>query len=346
MTFIPLVFHDGSVVETSTDEWSLIDSGGEADIYTAKIRGREYIVKVFTEKQTVLARPVERIAEMLRRILRLRRRCGLTPPRSLIGRGIPVGVGALGDRAVLVFRPVQGFRTLAEIINSFDTLRSYLAENSEAERIAMAKDVLKALACLEAADIIHVDITTANTAYGVVDGRRWVYLFDIETAAIMDDPEYPLTVIPARDAHYMPVDALAELGIPLRTPDPEELPVTLLPAKTSRELLSWVMWTPTWYGLQLVAYVYLGASPFQGLPSATAQHWRQVVDAEREHGYPGGWPPRSMADLGFLDNGEYRELRGLWSKLGEEIVAAFYQVFVVDVGEKRSMPSYTLSSII
>lgn len=346
MAKLTLVAYNGTVYEADTSEWELVDSGGEADIYEAVIAGRKYVVKVFTEKQTLLAKPLERLTEMLRRIVRLRRKCGTVLPRSLQGRGVPVAVGALQDRAVMVFRYVEGFKTIAEIANSFDELRSYLSENSEAERIAMARDVLRALSCLEAADIVHVDITTANAAYGVVEGRRWVYLFDLETAAIMDDPEYPLVVIPARDAHYMPVETLAELGINIKTPDPGELPLPLLPSKSPRPLLSWALWTPTWYGLQLVAYVYMGVSPFQGLPSITAYYWGQVVEAEREKGFPGGWPPRSMVDLGFLDNSEYRELSTAWRKLGEEVVAGFYQVFVVDVAERRSAPSYTISSIV
>jgi tRNA A-37 threonylcarbamoyl transferase component Bud32 len=343
---LALVFYNGRVYHADTSGWELIDSGGEADIYEARIAGRKFVVKVFTEKQTLLAKPLERIAEILRRVVRLRRKCGTVLPRSLEGRGVPVAVGALQDRAVMVFRYVEGFRTLAEIANSFDQLRNYLSENSEAERIAMARDVLRALSCLEAADIVHVDITTANAAYGSIDGRRWVYLFDLETAAIMDDPEYPLVVIPARDAHFFPVESLAELGIELHPPDPGELPIPLLPSKSPRQLLSWALWTPTWYGLQLVAYVYIGASPFQGLPSITAYYWRQVVEAEREKGFPGGWPPRSMVDLGFLDNSEYRELSSAWRKLGDEVVAGFYQVFVVDIAERRPMPSYTISSIV
>ncbi|HID42098.1 MAG TPA: hypothetical protein EYP33_08120 [Pyrodictium sp.] len=346
VTKITLVFVDGRVVSSDTSSWEFIDSGGEADIYELKIGNQRYIAKVFTEKQTQLAKPIERIAEILRRLVRLRRRCGPALPRSLVGRGLPLAVGALGEQAVLVFRGVEGFTTIADIVNDEEKLHDYLLMINDGERAAVALDVLKALACLEAADIVHVDVTTSNAALGIVDGRRWVYLFDIEAAAVMSEPDYPLIVIPARDAHYMPVDLLADLGIELHSPDPGELPIPLLPSKLPHKILSWVVWTPTWYGLQLVAHVYAGLSPFQGLPAVSASYWRDVVEIEREKGYPGGWPPQAMVDLGFLDNGEFRELRQLWSRLGDEVIAAFYHVFVVDVAEKRNMPSYTLSAIV
>ncbi len=346
MTEVGIVFHDGRVVATTTESWSLIDSGGEADIYLMRHRGREYIVKVFTPKQTMLAKPIERNAEMLRRLTRLRRKCGVTLPRSLVVRGLPVGFGSWGDRAVLVFNSIEGFKTIADMLNDEEESRRYLIEYSDAERSGFALDVLKALACLEYADIVHVDVTTMNTALGVYEGRRGAYLFDIEAAAIMSSVDYPLVVIPARDVNYMPVEILADLGLEIRTPDAGELPLVLDPTKLSPPYLSWIVWTPTWYGLQLVSYVYLAVSLFQGLPAMSAEYWREIIEREREAGYPGGWPPRAMVEAGYLEMAEYRELLRLWRRLGDTLVAMIYRFFVVDVAERRRLPSFTISSVL
>jgi hypothetical protein len=100
---VALVFHDGRVVETDTSTWELLDSGGEADIYLLRHHGREYVAKVFTEKQSMLAKPIERTAEVLRRLTRLRYRCGAALPHSLRVRGLPVGFSSYENRAVLVF---------------------------------------------------------------------------------------------------------------------------------------------------------------------------------------------------------------------------------------------------
>jgi len=340
-----LVFFDKGVVETDTSAWEMVDSGGEADIYEMVLRGSKYVVKVFTEKQTRLAKPVERVAEMLSRLVRLRHRCGGLP-RSLVARGFPVAVGARGDSAVLVFRYIEDFKTLADIANNFEELRAYLAENNLATRISMARDVFKALACLDLADIVHVDLTTANAAYGVIDGYKWVYLFDLETAAIMGSEDYALAVIPARDAHYMPVDSLSIAGIELRTPEPSDLPLPLIPSKLPREYLSWVLWAQVWYGLQLVSFTFMGMGPFQGLPAATIDYWLEIVEHEKERGYEYTWPPRAMHELGVLEANEYRELSNMWSGLGENIVRGMYQVFVVDVAERRRTPSISLPMVL
>jgi len=347
MSKVTLVFYDGWVVDTSSGEWELLDSGGEADIYRARLRGgKSYILKVYTPKYTGLAKPIERMAEMLRRLTRLHRKCGRVPPDSLRLRGLPVAVGALEDRAVLVFRELEGFTTVSELINDPELLAEYLEKHSDEERREFAREVLRGLACLDAADIAHVDTTTANAAYGTVDGVAGVFLYDYETAGIIASEDYPLTVLPARDAHLLPVEALSEIGVELEPPDPGELPLPLIVSRLPRPILSWIAWAPTWYGLQLVAIVYTGLSPFHGLPMLTGGHWREIVEAEAERGYPGGWPPLSMADQGYLDQQEYLELSKLWRGLGDDIVEAFYHIFVVDPGEKRPMPSYTLSSII
>ena len=346
MTKIAVVFHDGRVVETDNDEWSLIDSGGEADVYLVRLGNHEYIAKVFTEKQTMLARPVERMAEMLRRLTRLRHRCGAALPYSLRIRGLPVGFTSYEDRAVLFFNSLEGFKTIADILVDETETRRYLIEYTDAERAEYALDVLKALACLEYADIIHVDVTTANAALGVFKGRRWVHLFDIEAAAIMSNDDYPLVVIPARDANYMPVEILEDLGMPIRTPDAAELPLLLDPTRLDEKLLAWITWTPTWYGLQLVSYVYLALSLFQGLPAMSASYWRDIVEREKEAGYPGGWPPKAMVEAGYLEIGEYRELSKLWKRLGDAFLAILYRFYVVDVGERRRLPSVTISSIL
>lgn len=346
MPEVGIVFHDGRVASTDTESWSLIDSGGEADVYLLRLHGREYIAKVFTEKQTMLAKPIERTAEILRRLTRLRHRCGAALPRSLVVRGLPVGFAAMGDRAALIFNSVEGFETIADILVDEEKVRRYLIEISDAERSEYALDVLKSLACLEYADIIHVDVTTANAAVGVYEGRRWVYLFDIEAAAVMDHPDYPLVVIPARDVNYMPVEVLEELGVPIRAPDVSELPLPLIPTRLSPELLAWVTWTPSWYGLQLVGYVYLGISLFQGLPAMTAEHWGRVIEREREEGYPGGWPPKAMVEEGYLEMAEYRELSKLWKRLGDFFLNLVYRLYVVDPAEKRRLPSYTVSSLL
>ncbi len=342
---LSLVFYDRGVVETDTSTWEMIDSGGEADIYEALIAGRKYVVKVFTQKQTELAKPVERVAEMLSRLVRLRHRCGGLP-QSLLARGFPIAVGAHQDSAVLVFRYIEEFRTLADIANSFEELRAYLAENNLSARISMARDVLKALACLDLADVVHVDVTTANTAYGVIDGSRWVYLFDLETAAIMGSEDYALAVIPARDAHYMPVDSLSLAGIELRAPEPSDLPLPIIPSRLSVEYLSWVLWTPVWYGFQLVSFTFTGMGPFQGLPAATMDYWLDIVEHEKERGYEPVWPPRAMHELGVLEANEYRELSNMWSSLGRDIVRGMYQVFVIDVAEKKRVPSISLPSVV
>ncbi len=346
MAKIAVVFHDGRVVETDTDEWSLLDSGGEADIYLARLGRREYIAKVFTEKQTMLARPVERMAEMLRRLTRLRHRCGAALPYSLRIRGLPVGFTSYEDRAVLFFNSLEGFKTIADILVDEAETRRYLVEHTDAERAEYALDVLKALACLEYADIIHVDVTTANAALGIFEGRRWVHLFDLEAAAIMESDEYPLVVIPARDANYMPVEILEDLGMPIRSPDAAELPLLLDPTRLDEKLLAWITWTPTWYGLQLVSYVYLALSLFQGLPAMSASYWRDIVEREKEAGYPGGWPPKAMVEAGYLEIGEYRELSKLWRRLGDTFLAVLYRFYVVDVAERRRLPSVTISSIL
>ncbi|BEP16794.1 hypothetical protein PYJP_01460 [Pyrofollis japonicus] len=332
-------------METDTKQWEFLDSGGEADIYEAVIKGRRYIVKVFTEKQTALAKPVERVSEMLGRLVRLRARCRGRLPRSLIGRGFPIAVGSVGDKAVLVFRYVDGFETLAEIANSFEKLRQYLSEHDASSRKDMALDVLLGIACLELADIVHVDLTTSNTAHGSIDGLKWVYLFDVETAAVMGLEDYPLSVIPARDAHYMLVDSLEQAGIPLRAPEPADLPLALIPSKMPPEYLSWTMWTPVWYGLQLVSFVYLGTSPFHGLPAITIDYWLEVVEHEKERGFDPVWPPRALHELGMLEASEYRELKEHWDLLGEGFTRAMYTVFVEDIAAKRRTPSISVSAI-
>ncbi|KSW12454.1 hypothetical protein CF15_06940 [Pyrodictium occultum] len=346
MARLSLVFHSGFVVSTDSDEWELLDSGGEADIYRARLRGgQSYIVKLYTPKYTGLARPVERIAEMLRRLTRLRRRCGGSIPESLWARGLPVAVGALEDRAVLVFREVEDFTTVSELVNNPELLGEYLERHSLEERRRFAREVLRGLACLDAADIVHVDATTPNAAYGRVGETRGVFLYDYETAGIIGSEDYPLTVLPARDANLLPVEVLAEAGVEIQPPDPGELPIPLQPSRLPRPILSWIAWTPTWYGLQLVALVYSGLSPFHGLPVLSSSYWLEIVEAEAAQGYPGGWPPLSMVDQGYLDQTEYLELSKLWRSLGEDVVEAMYHVFIVDPGERRGMPSYPLSSI-
>ncbi len=346
MARVAIVFHDGHVVETDTDRWELVDSGGEADIYILHHRGREYIAKVFTEKQSMLAKPIERMAEILRRLTRLRYRCGAALPHSLRVRGLPVGFTSFENRAVLVFNSLQEFKTIADILVDEAETRKYLVEFSDAERSEFALDVLKALACLEYADVIHVDVTTANAALGLFEGRPWVHLFDIEAAAVMESPDYPLVVIPARDANYMPVEVLEDMGLPVRAPDAADLPLVLDPTRLDERVLAWIVWTPTWYGFQLVSYVYLAVSLFQGLPAMSAKYWEEIVLREKEAGYPGGWPPKAMVEAGYLEMSEYRELSRLWRRLGDRFLAVLYRFYVVDVAEKRRMPSVTVSSIL
>lgn len=346
MAKVAIVFHDGRVASSDTGDWELLDSGGEADVYLLRHRGSEYVAKVFTEKQTALAKPIERMAEILRRLTRLRHRCGAALPHSLRVRGLPVGFTSFENRAVLVFNSLSDFKTIADILVDEDEARRYLIEHSDAERAQFALDVLKALACLEYADVIHVDVTTANAALGVFEGRPWVHLFDIEAAAVMENPDYPLVVIPARDANYMPVEILEDLGFPIRTPDASELPLPLSPTSMDEKLLAWVTWTPTWYSLQLVSYVYIAVSLFQGLPAMSARYWEEIVEREREAGYPGGWPPKAMVEAGYLEMAEYRELSKLWKRLGDRLLAIIYQFYVVDVGEKRRLPSVTVSSVL
>ncbi len=346
MPKVAVTFRDGRVLVTRSEEWEAIESGGEAEVYLFRLGGREYIAKVFSEKQTMVAKPVERMAEMLRRLSRLRRRCGGRLPASLVERALPLGFASLEGRAVLVFRSLTDFVTLADIISRQELTVKYLTEHDDAERAGFALDVLRGLACLEYADILHVDLTTANAAYGVSDGRPGVYLFDIEAAGIVGHPDYPLAVLPARDSYYMPVEVLSDLGLPLEAPGAEQLPLDLSPTRLPRGILAWIAWTPTWYGLQLVGYAYAAMSLFQGLPAMSAEHLGRLVEEERRKGYPGGWPPRSMVELGFLEMGEYRDLVKLWGQLGERFTSLVYQVFIVDVGEGRSAPSQTLSSIL
>lgn len=346
MARVGIVFGDGVVRVVETEHWEPIDSGGEADIYFIRTGGVEYVAKVFTESQTKIAKPIERMSEIIRRLSRARHRCGTKLPRSLYARGLPLGFGSHEGRAVLVFRSLEGFKTLADIITDEGETLEYMTRHSDAERAGFAHELLRGLACLEYIDVFHIDITTANAAYGFYEGKPGIFLFDIEAAGLIGHPDYPLAVLPARDTHYMPVEILGELGIPIRSPEPEELPLDLSPSKMDRGLMAWVAWAPLWYGLQLVAYAYSVLSPFQGLPAMSAEHWRPVVEGERRRGYPGGWPPQSMVELGYLDSAEYRELRKIWSRMGDRFVSLMYQTFVVDLGERRSLPLQTLSSLL
>jgi hypothetical protein len=280
----------------------------------------------------------------MRRLIRARHRC--KRPLSLFVRGLPAGFASHGGRAVLVFNDVEEFRTIADILSSTESIVDYLTLNTPRERRRYAWDLAEGIACLEYIDVLHVDLTTMNAAYGVYEGVRGVFLFDIEAAAVIAHPDYPLVVLPARDANYMPVEVLPDLGIDARPPQVDDLPLVLDPAGLSPEVASWASWAMSWYGLQLVAYTYAGTSLFQGLKKLDASQWRGVVEAEREYGYPGGWPPRSMLDMGLLDTDEYKVLRDMWGDLGEKFVALVYQLFVVDIAEKRRAPTATISSLI
>ncbi|RUM47102.1 MAG: hypothetical protein DSY37_03650 [Hyperthermus sp.] len=346
MSKVALTFHTGGVYTVDTDGWELIDSGGEADIYRFNMGGKGYIAKVFTEKYTALAKPIERVAEMLRRLTRIRRRCGGAIPSSLIGRGLPVAFGAFENRAVLVFHELKDFTTVSELIATPDLLEEYVSRHPPEERRAFARRLLTGIACLEAADIVHVDLTTANTAYGSLEGERGVFLFDYETAGLMGAEDYPLIVLPARDAYYLPVEALKEAGINIDQPDPGELPLNLSPSQLPDEIISWLTWTPTWYGLQLVAYVHAGVSLFYGLPMLSPKHWLEILEGEAQRGYPGSWPPLTMLDQGYLDQSEHLELTKIWRDLGEDYVALVYQVFIADPAEKMQKPTQTISSIL
>jgi tRNA A-37 threonylcarbamoyl transferase component Bud32 len=341
---IAIVMRDNKLVASDTGEWEFIDSGGEAEVYRVKIGGRSYIAKVFSEEYTRLAKPLERVSEIMRRLIRARHRC--KRPLSLFVRGLPAGFASHGGRAVLVFNDVEEFRTIADILSSTESIVDYLTLNTPRERRRYAWDLAEGIACLEYIDVLHVDLTTMNAAYGVYEGVRGVFLFDIEAAAVIAHPDYPLVVLPARDANYMPVEVLPDLGIDARPPQVDDLPLVLDPAGLSPEVASWASWAMSWYGLQLVAYTYAGTSLFQGLKKLDASQWRGVVEAEREYGYPGGWPPRSMLDMGLLDTDEYKVLRDMWGDLGEKFVALVYQLFVVDIAEKRRAPTATISSLI
>lgn len=342
-----ILFRDGRSLSVNHEAWKLIDSGGEADVYLAVIKGRKYVVKVYTEKQTELAKPLERIYEISSRLVRIARECRTSGrlPESLVKRGLPVGMGVHKGRAVLVFPYVEDFVTIARLTNNKRSILEYLRNVPLRERVEYAHNVLEALACLEMADIIHVDVTTANAALGVVDGEQRVYLFDIETAAILNSEDYGLVVIPARDTHFLPVDTLPEAGIPMKPPRAEDLPLTLLPTRTKPELLSWALWTPVWYGFQLVAYVYTGFSLFQGLTKLSMRLWKEIVRHEKEREYKIKWPPEAFVELNLVDRKDYWNLVRIWQRLGSNIVNSIYQVFVIDVAEKRLFPTVTLSSI-
>ncbi len=341
---ISIVMRDNTIVTSDTGKWELLDSGGEADIYRARIGEESYIVKVFSEEYTRLAKPLERVSEIMRRLIRVRHRC--KSPLSLFARGLPVGFASHGGRAVLVFNDIEGFKTIAEILSSIESVVDYLTSIMPSDRRRFAIDVAQGIACLEFVDVLHADLTTMNAAYGLYKDVKGVYLFDIEAAAIVAHPDYPLVVLPARDTNYMPIEVLPELGIPANPPPLDDLPIVLDPATLDSNTLSWISWVMTWYGLQLVGYVYAGMSLFQGLKRLDAGEWREIVEAEKEYGYPGGWPPRSMLDLGLLDADEYKALRSTWGELGEEFVALTYQFFVVDIAEKKRVPTATMSALL
>ncbi len=335
-----IVFADGTMAMVNLASLELVESGGEADIYLWDRGGEKLVVKVFSEKQTSLAKPVERMATMLRRLLSIPECRRL--PRCLSVRSFPVGFGSLGGRAVLVYRALRGFTLLSEVIDDPEKLKSYLSR-SQQERRAMAVDVLRGLACLDRAGIAHLDLTTANTALGDDGNGFWVHLFDLETASIRGSREYPLVVLPAKDVHYMDSSELRKAGIPLRQPSASELPLPVT-HELDQELRSWVEWSLVWYGLQLVAYVYTGLSPFHGLPQLSMKYWLEVVEREKRKRFRPLWPPKAMAELGFLSHDEYQQLRRVWDGLGR-LAHIFYQVFVLDVAQSRPRPSLSLSAV-
>jgi len=331
----------GEAVSVSESDLELVESGGEADIYKWRYRGEELVVKIFSEKQTLLARPVDRMATMLKRILSLPHCRPL--PKCLQHRSFPIGFGSTSDgRAVLVYKALGEFIVFSDVIDDYDKLKQYL-NLPLAYRRRMALDVLHGLACFDGAGVVHLDLTTANTALDGIREGCWVHLFDLETACIRGSREYPLVVLPAKDVHFMDSMELSKAGISLRPPSPTELPLAITPGMDP-ELRSWIEWTYPWYALQLIAYIYTGLSPFHGLPQLSMKYWLEVVEREKRKGFRPLWPPKALMELGYVNESEYRDLRMIWDGLGR-LVHIFYKIFVVDVANARSRPSFSLSAI-
>jgi hypothetical protein len=148
--------------------------------------GREVALK--------LARPTTERALLLR----LEREGQLAARLSHPGIVRVHGAGTIGDRPYVAYELVEGARTLAEALPRLD----------RGARVAIVRDVARALGAAHALGVVHRDVKPENVLLGA-DGRPRVSDFGIATAADVER----LTVTGAfiGTAHYMAPEQL--LGI-------------------------------------------------------------------------------------------------------------------------------------
>ena len=344
MPYLLLFFNTGEIEPVDIDELEYLESGGEAELYLYNYKNNmKLVLKVFGETHTNIAKPLERITHIAKRLRALGKDCYENPVLST--RGLPVALGAFEGRAVLAYKYLEGFQPLSDILSLPDATASYVEKMPEEERRRNALGFLRSLACFEEADVVHVDLTSANIAYAEEKGAKGIYMFDFETAALRGEPSYPIVTLPARDAFLLPVESLRDIGVAITVPESADLPLPASPLEASEGVLAWSIWIPLWYGLQLAAYIYAGISLFYGLRVLDPRYWKEIVDSEKEKGFPGGWPPISMLDAGYLDYDEYTSLAKQWRTLHPRFPSLAYKVFVEYPGSQVLIPNVSLSNI-
>jgi serine/threonine protein kinase len=168
-------------LEIPVEELELLGFGGQGQIYTWKYQGKDYVVKVILNDDSVF----RRLREIRQAVEEATRKMGQKVPESILERAFPVAQGVGVDPKEFGFdKNDKAFLAVYNWIEGV-TLDKYLEEEPplSPKRKAVARQTLEILSCLEKAGIINNDLYPDNF---IVNPLGRVYIIDMEGAGLLN----------------------------------------------------------------------------------------------------------------------------------------------------------------